>query len=195
MAMFKTRRHRISKRGIFGAVAILCLCSGAFGQHDSPFGGKQKAPNPTPVATQTPSRLSDLEFTGLFVVQGEVTFSLYDSKTKLSLWIPQNGTEDGFSISGFDDLDSKIVVTHGGQSREIAINENEIIALKQTVRPTAKPAVKKPVVQKDPETLKKEEEARTFVSDLLASSLARREESRRKREEQIANARRRAGRD
>lgn len=195
MAMVKTGRHERSKRGIFGAVAILCLCFGVFGQHDSPFGGKQQVPNTAPVATQTPSRLSDLEFTGLFVVQGEVTFSLYDSKTKLSLWIPQNGSEDGFSVSGFNDLDSKIVVTHGGQSREIAINENEIIALKQTVRPTAKPAAKKPVVQKDPETLKKEEEARTFVSDLLANSLARREESRRKREEQIANARRRAGRD
>ena len=177
-------------------LAFVGLGLPAMAQYDSPFGGNNQPSKPEAPKPQAPSRLNDLEFTGLFAVEGELTFSLYDAKAKRSLWVPHKGSEEGFTISGFDDPEGKITVHFGGQSREIAINENEIVTLKQPARVSpAPPRSNKPVAPRDPETVKKEEEAQAFVSNLLAGSMARREENRRKREEQIAAARRRAGSD
>jgi hypothetical protein len=134
-----------------------------------------------------------MEFTGLLVFGGQVTISLYDTKTKQSLWIPLDGAQYGISVSGFDEDNGTISVSLQGRTREIAINENKIVALKRTDpvvtanrRTPASP--KKPVRVKDDETLQKEEEARMFVSDLLSSGMQQREKFRKAREASIARA-------
>ena len=149
-----------------------------------------------------PSRLDQMEFTGLMAIGSDVTISLYDSKTKESVWVPLDGWEDGFAVSGWDETDGTISVSLNGITKQIAIKENEIITLKQAAparnvasnapaRNAASnaPAPKKPVRVKAPETLKKEEEARQFVSNILASGMRQREEFRRSREARIAGAR------
>lgn len=159
----------------------------------SPF---ERASKPVVVnapAKAAPSRLDKMEFTGLLGFGGQVTISLYDTKTKQSLWIPLDGAQDGISVSGFDEDNGTISVSLQGRTREIAINENEIVALKRTapVRAsgsgTAPP--KKVVAVKDDETLIKEEEARLFVSDLLANGMKQREQFRKAREARTANSR------
>ncbi len=140
-----------------------------------------------------PSRLDKMEFTGLLGFGGEITISLYDTETKESLWVPLDGAQDGISVTGFDEENGTIFVSLRGITRKIAINENEIVALKRTEpvvasnRP-APAAPKKPVRVKDDETLRKEEEARSFVSNLLANGMAQREEFRKAREARIAKA-------
>ena len=140
-----------------------------------------------------PSRLDQMEFTGLMAIGSDVTISLYDSKTKESVWVPLDGSEDGFAVSGWDEADGTISVSLNGITKQIAIKENEIITLKQAApaRNVASnaPAPKKPVRVKAPETLKKEEEARQFVSNILASGMRQREEFRRSREARISGAR------
>jgi hypothetical protein len=141
-----------------------------------------------------PSRLDQMEFTGLMAIGAEVTISLYDSKTKESVWVPLDGSQDGFAVSGWDEADGTISVSLNGITKQIAINENEIITLKQAApvqnvaSDTAAP--EKPVRVKDPETLKKEEEARQFVSNILANGMKQREEFRRSREARLSGSRR-----
>ncbi len=160
----------------------------------SPFERVKAAPaQETTTAKVAPSRLDQMEFTGLMAIGSDVTISLYDSKTKESVWVPLDGSEDGFAVSGWDEADGIISVSLNGITKEIAINENEIITLKQAA-PTRSvadktAAPKKPVRVKDPETLKKEEEARQFVSNILANGMRQREEFRRSREARIAGAR------
>ncbi len=143
----------------------------------------EKAP---PTALES-SRLDKLEFTGLMAFGGEVTISLYDTESKESIWVPLNGTEEGVSVTGFDEGSGTISVLIEGRTRRIPINENEIVAIKRS-EPAARVPVaqatkaKKPAIVKDPETIKKEEEARLFVSDLLASSMIQREKYRQERE-------------
>lgn len=177
-------------------------CVSAMGQHKSVFGTLDKKPVvKAPVSKTVPTRLDGLEFTGLLAVGSEVTFSLYDPQTKQSVWVPLDGSEEGVSIGNFDEEGGTITVNIDGQSRNIVINENEIVTLKRGSPSRAKPQrpevakrvvnakPKKPVRVKDPETLKKEEESRMFVSDLLASSLVQRERYRREREERLAKSR------
>ena len=160
----------------------------------SPFERVKAAPvQETAAAKVTPSRLDQMEFTGLMAIGTDVTISLYDSKTKESVWVPLDGSEHGFAVSGWDEADGTISVSLNGTTKQIAINENEIITLKQAAPArrvadnTAAP--KKPVRVKDPEMLKKEEEARQFVSNILANGMRQREEFRRSREARIAGAR------
>ena len=160
----------------------------------SPFERVKTAPVHNTTANKVvPSRLDQMEFTGLMAIGSDVTISLYDSKTKESVWVPLNESEDGFAVSGWDQADGTISVSLNGITKQIAINENEIITLKQAA-PASSVAgnatgPKKPVRVKDPETLKKEEEARQFVSNILANGMRQREEFRRSREARIAGAR------
>lgn len=159
----------------------------------SPFERASKLVVVSAPAKAAPSRLDKMEFTGLLVFGGQATISLYDTKTKQSLWIPLDGAQDGISVSGFDEDNGTISVSLQGRTREIAINENKIVALKRTEpvvaanRRTPAPP-KKPVRVKDDETLQKEEEARMFVSDLLSNGLQQREKFRKAREARIAHA-------
>ena len=158
----------------------------------SPFErASNKAAETEAPAQFAPSRLDKMEFTGLLAFGGEVTISLYDTATKESIWVPLEGSEDGFTVSGFDEETGTISVSLQGITRNIAINENEIVAVKRAQPAAARsaPAPKKPVRVKDEETLRKEEEARLFVSDLLASGLQQREKFRREREARAANSR------
>ncbi len=157
----------------------------------SPFeraGSKVEEPQAAP--TVAPSRLDKMEFTGLLAFGGEVTISLYDTETKESIWVPLDGSENGFSVTGFDEEKGTIAVSLDGITREIAINENEIVAV-QRVEPAAAPsnAPPKPVRVKDDETLRKEEEARMFVSNLLANGMEQREKFRKAREARAAGQR------
>jgi len=177
------------------------VCVSAMGQHESVFGSlNEKAAIKAPVAKSAPTRLDGLEFTGLLAVGREVTFSLYDPQTKQSVWVPLDGSEEGVSVGDFDEEGGTITVTLDGQSRIIVINENEIVTLKRVAPPrtalkrpqvaarTASVKPKKPVRVKDPETIKKEEAARLFVSDILASSMIQRERYRKEREERLAKS-------
>lgn len=161
----------------------------------SPFERVKSTPveKPSP-AKVAPSRLDQMEFTGLMAIGADVTISLYDSKSKESVWVPLDGSEDGFAVSGWDEEDGTISVTLNGITKQIAINENEIITLKQAApaRNVASNAAapQRPVRVKDPETLKKEEEARQFVSNILANGMKQREEFRRSREARLSSSRR-----
>ena len=178
-------------RILSAGLAASILTSVAFAQavYDSPFGGKSKAETAPAPSKPIPSQLDELEFTGVFAVEGYVTISLYDTKEKRSVWVPLESSEEGYSITDFNEEKGSITVSFGGLSRELAINENEIVTLKQPVPRAGAQRKDKAIAQKDPETLRKEEEARSFVSDLLAGSLAKREENRRAREELINRAR------
>lgn len=179
------------KRFLKASLILISFSSSIFGEEPkSPFERAGKAVVVETPKTVVPSRLDKMEFTGLLGFGGEVTISLYDTETKQSLWVPLDGAEDGISVSGFDEENGTISVTLQGITREIAINENEIVALKRSepVVPSGRSAPKKPVRIKDDETLIKEEEARLFVSDLLANGMAQREEFRKAREARIAKA-------
>ena len=180
---------------VFNAAFLVILgfgCSFVFGEEPkSPF--ERVTKTVTSKAPAQVAKLDKMEFTGLLGIGGEVTISLYDAETKQSHWIPLDGAEDGISVSGFDEDNGTISVSLDGITREIAINENEIVALKRTapVRASGSGAAppKKVVAVKDDETLIKEEEARLFVSDLLANGMKQREEFRKAREARTANSR------
>lgn len=194
------------KKRVIGWFALALFCAPVFGAEETPFYKPKKTTQVAPVADPSATRLDGLEFTGMIAFAGETTFSLYDPKTKQSVWVRLEGSEDGVSIDDFDEEGGTITVSLGGRSREIVINENEIVTLKRAATPkgsprrpavASNPAVlraKKVVRQKDPETLKKEEEARMFVSNLLADSMKQRERYRREREARIANAKKGASR-
>ncbi|MFL3657436.1 MAG: hypothetical protein ACJ07L_05195 [Opitutales bacterium] len=199
----------MKKNGMSAEWKELAMCcavlgfaySPALGQHESVFGSLDKKPeSKASVVKVVPTRLDGLEFTGLLAVGSDVTFSLYDPETKQSVWVPLNGSDEGVSVGDFDEEGGTITVSLDGRSRSIVINENEIVTLKRAVpakttpqRPAvasnvAKAKPKKPVRVKDPKTLKKEEEARSFVSNLLSNSMQQRERYRKEREERLAKA-------
>lgn len=176
-------------------IGLLLGCVVASGDEiRSPFERASEAPVVENPKNQAPTRLDKVEFTGLLSVGGDVTISLYDTESKQSVWVPLDGSEDGFSVSGFNELDGTISVSLDGNTRQIPINENEIVAVSRAATPRnpapEKPA--KPVRVKDPETLQKEEEARLFVSNLLANGMKAREKYRREREASLSRA---AGKD
>ena len=81
----------------------------------SPFERVKAAPaQETTTAKVAPSRLDQMEFTGLMAIGSDVTISLYDSKTKESVWVPLDGSEDGFAVSGWDEADGTISVSLNG---------------------------------------------------------------------------------
>ena len=132
-----------------------------------------------------------MEFTGMLAIGDEITISLFDTKTNQSVWVPLHGSEEGFEVTALNESTGRITVTLQGISKEIAINENEIIAVKRAPQSVASrgksPTVeKKPVKPKDPEILKKEEQAREFMTNLLANGLEQRERYRREREARSA---------
>ena len=185
-----TAKGRLSSFLLLGATSQLIWA----GEIRSPFERAKAAPvQETTAATVAPSRLDQMEFTGLMAIGSDVTISLYDSKTKESVWVPLDGLQDGFAVSGWDETDGTISVSLNGITKQIAINENEIITLKQAAPARSVAgntnAPKKPVRAKDPETIKKEEEARQFVSNILANGMRQREEFRRSREARSAEAR------
>lgn len=184
--------RRVIKSATLLFALTLSLC--AFSQErTSPFERATTVEETTVAPAQVaPSRLDKMEFTGLLAFGGEVTISLYDTETKESIWVPLDGSEDGISVSGFDEEKGTISVSLQGITREIAINENEIVAVKRAEPAAARPAPAppKPIRVKDDETLRKEEEARLFVSDLLASGLQQREKFRREREARAAGLQR-----
>ncbi len=182
----KVRRVSLFKV-VLGLFTMVSISLGIGEEPKSPF---ERGVQPVAVNKPTkavPSRLDKIEFTGLLGFGGEVTISLYNTQTKQSLWVPLDGAKDGYSVSGFDEENGTIFVTLQGATRKIAINENEIVALGRT-EPIVSPnksvpaPPKKPVRIKDDETLRKEEEARSFVSNLLANGMQQREEFRKARE-------------
>ncbi len=182
------------------SLALLGLCFSAFGAV-SPFERAKTAPAKPQETAPGNKRLDGLEFTGLFAVGENVIFSLYDPESKQSVWVPLDGSEDGFSASDFDEADGTIKVTLEGRSRVIAIKENEIVTIKRAAPPVratpvaatgttrAVPRASKIVSNKDPVTRQKEEEARMFVSDMLANGMEARERYRKEREQRLKDAR------
>lgn len=159
----------------------------------SPFERAQNNVAAKAPVEEAPTRLDKIKFTGFLILGEEMTVSLYDTESKQSIWVPLDGDEEGITVNEFNEVDGTISVSLLGKTREIAINENEIIAINRsepvrTAVAKAPVAKKKPERIKDPEILKKEEEARLFVSDLLASSMLQREKYRREREARLDEA-------
>jgi len=192
---YPTERQISIVKGLLSSVLFLAAIQLVWAEEiRSPFERVEAAPveRSAPVKV-APSRLDQMEFTGLMAIGSDVTISLYDSKTKESVWVPLDGSQDGFAVSGWDEADGTISVSLNGITKQIAINENEIITLKQAapVRNVAsnEAAPQKPIREKDPETLQKEEEARQFVSNILANGMKQREEARRAREARLSGSR------
>lgn len=188
------RRISIVK-GLLSSLLFLAAIQSVWAEEiRSPFERVKSAPVEKALPAEVaPSRLDQIEFTGLMAIGSDVTISLYDSKTKESVWVPLDGSVDGFAVSGWDEADGTISVSLNGITKQIAINENEIITLKQAapVRNVAsnEAAPQKPSREKDPETLQKEEEARQFVSNILVNGMKQREEARRAREARLSGSR------
>ncbi len=199
---YKARGMRVFEKKMRGEylvralIALLPIASASWVLGEEPRSPFERASKPVVVekpVTVAPSRLDKMEFTGLLGFGGEITISLYDTETKQSLWVPLDGSQDGISVSGFDEENGTISVSLQGITRTIAINENEIVALKRTEpvvtsNGSAPVVPNKPVRIKDDETLRKEEEARSFVSNLLANSMVQREEYRKAQAARTANA-------
>lgn len=93
---------------------------------NSPFlppGWGKKAPEPVKepeVVAQGPlSR--ELEFRGIFEMNGETKFSIFDKTEQKSQWVPLNGATSRYSIIGFDKPSKSIKIKSGGRVEEIPL--------------------------------------------------------------------------
>lgn len=175
-------------RGVWIGLMVLGLCSGTVTLAESPFvrpNQKQAPVNAAP--SEGRIRLDQLEFTGLFSIGDETTFSLYDKKNDVNLWLPEDGQEGGFSVAGFDHGKGELRVQFAGETRLISLNNNTITELK--IASNRKLKSPKKVVQKDPETLRQEEEARLMVTDLLEIGMKEREKYRADRAKRLKEIR------
>ena len=164
------------------------LCSGMISFADSPFIRPNQKQVPVKAApSEGQIRLDQLEFTGLFSVGGETTFSLYDKRNDVNLWLPEKGQEEGFSVAGFDPRSGELRIEFAGETRLISLNNNTITELK--IAKTRKLKSSKKIVQKDPETLKQEEEARLLVTDLLEIGMKERAKYRENRAKRLKEIR------
>jgi len=171
---------------VLGNVGAVLILPAVFA--DSPF--VRPAPEAAPAKAEISEgkiRLDQLEFTGLFSIGGETTFSLYDKTNKLTLWLPESGQDEGFSVSGFDSRSGEVRVRFAGETRSIPLNDNIITELKVVGSSGKKPAKK--IVKKDPETVRKEEEARMLVTDLLEIGMKEREKYRQDRAKRVQEIR------
>lgn len=70
--------------------------------------------------------LASLELVGILVLDKQPRFSVRDTATGRSVWIPLAGTEEGLTVTAFDEHASTIVVSGRGGTRTLALREATI---------------------------------------------------------------------
>lgn len=174
----------------------------------NPFAPPAEPERSAPPPPQSPVRLQKLEFRGVVSFDGETKFGIYDGEARQSYWIPLNGAEEGIVVDSFDPAKDELRLSlagYAGFSKVIQLKASEIVAAPMPVTASAptgaqgnhKPyvpgyadnKVKKLKYEKDPETLRKEEEARKMVTDMLEAGVRLREARRKEREERLAEMR------
>lgn len=146
---------------------------------------------PTPDAAPAPvtekevsQRLARLEFAGYMSIGGKRSVNIFDATENRSYWIPIDGNKEGLSISGFEEGSGSILVSAGGESRRVPLNNISIVEIKNY---NPKPA--KIVIPKSDEIIRQEEQARQMVSNLLVEGMERRKQRKAEREARLKEAR------
>ncbi len=80
---------------------------------------KAAPPKPAPKANGPLSR--EIEFHGIFQMNGIYEFSLFNKKENRSYWIEENGAENGLSVRNFNLDAMSITVTLNGQTEQLTL--------------------------------------------------------------------------
>lgn len=195
-SLFRTLR-------MIAGFAVVCGLggSGAFAQSEDNNPFRPAGNSAVGAAPAGDAELDALQFSGLWSIGSERSFNFTDSRTRKSFWVPLNGTENGITVVSYDDANEQVVVRRGGNQRPLALRKAVLVAAPGSPVATAKPVVTAPVARpagsgvdeiknpKTPAEIKQAEyEARMLVSDLLDISMKAREEQRKLREAQQAQA-------
>jgi hypothetical protein len=165
------------------------MASGSDLAEKSPFlpdgFGRPAAASPAPEA-----RLEGLELTGITFLGGQELFSIQDTVSKRSYWIPLNGSEEGVSVQSYDRATESVVLSRGGLTARATLKESVPLAMAVQQAPAAPAAA---VVRGGPPQMRRgaavpqeneeSREARMLVSDLLEIQVAERERMRAEREQ------------
>lgn len=136
-------------------------------------------------STQQEPSFDQLVYTGMMSFGGKKSFSVYDPQSKQGFWIPIDGSREGISVLNYDEESGTLTLSSsGGQSRQLGLNTGSVVTLRGAGVSTAI-SPKPPARQKDPETLKKEENARKMVMNILENSAKARERQRAEREARL----------
>jgi len=90
---------------------------------NSPFGESKGSA----VANTKPGTL---EFRGMYADNGVTYFSIYNSVTKQSNWVPQGEAQGGsipFSIKSFDPDNESVVIDNGGQDISLQLHQATVV--------------------------------------------------------------------
>lgn len=87
---------------------------------NSPFGGRGLDP-----AAAT----SALELHGVFVDQGEVFFSLYETSSRSARWVGLNETGNPFTVRSYDATKAEVKVLYQGHEISLGLKQAKVVAL------------------------------------------------------------------
>ncbi len=135
-------------------------------------------------ARQQPPSFDQLVYTGMMSLGGKKSFSVYDPQSKRGFWIPIGGSREGISVLDYNEESGTLTLSSpNGQSRQLGLNTGSVVTMANA--PAPNPSSKPVARQKDPETLKKEENARKMVMNILENSAQAREKQRAEREARL----------
>ena len=100
---------------------------------NSPFGESKGGA----VANAKPGTL---EFRGMYADNGVTYFSIYNSVTKQSNWVPQGEAQGGsipFSIKSFDPDNESVVIDNGGQDISLQLHQATVVPYTGAQAPVA----------------------------------------------------------
>jgi hypothetical protein len=175
--------------------------------NSSPFLPAAAPVVPAPIDT---GALAGLELAGILVIDKQPRFSIRDTASGRGTWIPLGGTEEGLTVTAFDEHASTITVSGRGTSRTLTLRE---AAIRNTaanapapsvpgnvprpapaapaplpVRPAMPPAQPALVPGPPRTTEEAEREARMLVSDLMEISMRERQRYEQQMRERQAQA-------
>lgn len=125
-------------------------------EEKSPFlppghGAKPAEPEKPQVQTQGPiSR--EIEFRGIAEIGGVYQFSVFNKKDQKGYWLTEDKSEDGISVSNFDEDASTIVIMMNGRSERLTLASATeapmpVAQSKPPSQPQTRPAVLPPQLQ------------------------------------------------
>ena len=103
---------------------------------NSPFGELKGGA----VANATPGTL---EFRGMYADNGVTYFSIYNSVTKQSNWVPQGEAQGGsipFSVKSYDPDNESVEIDNGGQAVSLQLHQATVVPYSGAQAPVAAPA-------------------------------------------------------
>lgn len=98
-----------------------------------------KPPPPKPAPKTNGPLARELEFRGVFQMNGVYEFSLFHKKENRHYWIPENGSEGGVSVRNFNLDAMSINVTLNGRTEQLSLMAATDSPLPIPTSVTAKP--------------------------------------------------------